>query len=222
MRESTDFEKALFYFNQCLSADYTHTDKAASFCVERNGDAAVIYFEGSNGAVDWKHNFRFASRPYTLTGADYRCHRGFLSVFLSALPFLEKTVRDTSVKEITVVGYSHGAALALLCYDYIAHKREDLSDSLFGYGFGTPRVFKKGLSRKVRMRFRKFTYITNRDDIVTHLPLWLFGYRHVKRHCKIGKRGRYSMVNAHRSEHYQSELKNAAEGKQRKEFVYDG
>ncbi|MBQ4121251.1 MAG: lipase family protein [Clostridia bacterium] len=222
MRGSTDFEKVLLYFNKCLSADYIHTDKEASFAVERSGERAVIYFEASNGLPDWKHNFRFASRPYTLTGEDYRCHRGFLTAFLSALPFLEKTVRDESIKEITVVGYSHGAALALLCYDYISHKREDLTGSLFGYGFGTPRVFKGGISREARLRFRDFTYITNCGDIVTHLPFRLFGYRHVKRQCKIGKRGKYSMIDAHRPENYQSELQSAAVEERRKEFVYDG
>jgi len=222
MRESTDFEKVLCYFNKCLSVDYTHTDKGASFFVERNGECAVIYFEASNGLPDWKQNFRFASRSYKLTGEDYRCHRGFLTLFLSALPFLERTLRDKSIKEITVVGYSHGAALALLCYDYISHKREDLADSLFGYGFGSPRVFKGCISREAKARFRDFTYITNRGDIVTHLPFRLFGYRHVKKQCKIGKRGKYSMIDAHRPENYKSELQSAAEEEQGKELIYDG
>lgn len=222
MRESTDFEKALGYFEKCLSADYIQTEKKASFAIEQEGTRAVIYFEASNGFSDWKYNFRFASRPYTLTGENYRCHRGFLTVFLSVLPFLEKTVRDRSIKEITVVGYSHGAALALLCYDYIAQKREDLADSLWGYGFGSPRVFKGSMSHDAKQRFRGFTYITNRGDIVTHLPFRLFGYRHVKKQCKIGKRGLYSMIDAHRPEHYQTELKKAADLKKRKEVVYDG
>ncbi|MBO7739932.1 MAG: hypothetical protein J6S34_00240 [Clostridia bacterium] len=221
MRELTDFEKAKGYFERCLTADYIHTNKEASFAVERQGERAVIYFEASNGLFDWKHNFRFASRAYSLTGEDYRCHRGFLTVFLSALPFLEKTLRDKSIKEITVVGYSHGAALALLCFDYIACKREDLSGSLFGYGFGTPRVFKGRVSKEAKARFRQFTYITNRGDIVTHLPFRLFGYRHVKKQQKIGKRGKYSSVDAHRPENYRAELIEACERK-REEFVYDG
>lgn len=221
MRDSVDFEKVLFYFNKCLTARYTHTEKEASFAVERDGDRAVIYFEASNGAIDWKNNLRFASRQYGLTGENYRCHRGFLSVFLSALPYLEKTVRDKSIKEMTVVGYSHGAALALLCYDYIMQKREDLSHSLSGYGFGSPRVFKYRLSKKAKARFRHFTYISNCGDLVTHLPLRLFGYRHVKRQCRIGKWGRYSMIDAHRPENYQKELEVLCE-KERKEHVYDG
>ena len=222
MRESDIYEKALLYFDKCLNGKYLHTDKGASFFVERNGDSAEIYFEASNGIPDWKHNFHFASRSYNLTGEDYRCHSGFLTVFLSALPFLEKTVRDGSIKEITVVGYSHGAALALLCHDYIAHKREDLADSLFGYGFGTPRVFKGGLSPEARRRFDGFTYISTRGDIVRHLPFRLFGYRHVKKQQRIGKRGKYSMIDAHRPESYQNELKREIDRKARKEFVYDG
>lgn len=220
MRGSDDFETVLGYFNRCLDGNYLHTDKDASFFVERKGNEAEIYFEASNGFFDWKHNLYFVSRRYGLTGEDYRCHSGFLSVFLSALPFLEKTVRDKSIHKITVVGYSHGAALALLCYDYIAHKREDLADSLFGYGFGTPRVFKGRLPFEARRRFGGFTYISNRGDIVTHLPFSLFGYRHVKRQCKIGRRGKYSMIDAHRPESYKRELLLLAEEK-RKDYIYD-
>jgi len=223
MREFTDFEKALGYFNKCLTVDYTHTEKEASFAVERERNRAVIYFEASNGLPDWKHNFCFASRPYHLTGEAYRCHRGILTLVLSILPYLVKTVRDKSIQEITVVGYSHGAALALLCCDYIACKREDLSGSLFGYAFGSPRVFKGRISKEAKARFQQFTYMTNRGDLVTHLPFWLFGYRHVKRQCKIGTLGKYSMIDAHRPENYQKEMKRAAEeNANRKDFVHDG
>lgn len=219
MRESIDLKKAGYYFEKCLTADYIHTNQKASFAVERQGERAVIYFEASNGLVDWKHNFSFSSRAYTVTGENYRCHRGFLTVFLSALPYLEKTIRDKSIKEITVVGYSHGAALALLCYDYIAGKREDLLGSLFGYGFGTPRVFKRRLSQNAKERFCDFHYITNCGDIVTHLPFRFFGYRHVKKQQKIGKPGKYSPIDAHRPESYEKELGVTCK---RKDFVYDG
>lgn len=221
MRDSLDFEKALFYFDKCLTVNYTHTEKEASFAIEKDGDRAVIYFEHSNGASDWRYNLCFASRKYDLTGEAFRCHRGFLTVFLSALPYLESTIRDERIKHFTVVGYSHGAALALLCYDYIVQKREDLSDSVFGYGFGSPRVFKGWLSQRARARFEHFRYISNRGDIVTHLPLRLFGYRHVKRQDFVGKRGKYSSVDAHRPENYQSELLALCE-KRRKDYVYDG
>ena len=89
----------------------------------------------------------------------------------------------------------------------------------FAYPFGL--VVKGRVSKEAKARFRQFTYITNRGDIVTHLPFRLFGYRHVKKQQKIGKRGKYSSVDAHRPENYRAELIEACEQK-REEFVYDG
>ena len=139
---------------------------------------------------------------------------------MAALPYLEGAILDQTVKRITVVGYSHGAALALLCYDYIYDRRPDLRGNLAGYGFGSPRVFKRGhSSSSLRERFESFHYYTNRGDIVTHLPLWLFGFRHVKKPDRIGKKCAYSMTTAHRPESYQRELALAAENEKKGAYV---
>ena len=215
----TENERLLSLFEQCLHCSYRKVEEDASFAIKHRGSCLTVFFQDSEGLLDWKHNLAFRSKPYGKGGL--RCHGGFYRVFKAALPYLEKEIADPSVKKITLVGYSHGAALALLCYKYALDARADLAGKIEGFGFGTPRVFKKGLTKEEKARFSGFTYIKNIDDIVTHLPLWLFGYRHVKPPLLIGARGRYSMIDAHRPTSYQEELRRLGAEEEEKELVHD-
>ncbi len=207
MKQLSDYNKLWHLFAECLSARYRRVENGADFAIRRVNNDVTIFFEHSDGALDWKNNFSFASRPYRDMGEGWRCHRGFLSVFRAAEPYLAPVITDETVKKITVVGYSHGAALALLCHEYIWFHRPDLRDSLEGYGFGCPRVFYGRMTPTLQARWERFFIIRNIDDIVTHLPPRLFGYRHVKAPLLIGERGRYSQVDAHRAESYLQELR---------------
>ena len=48
----------------------------------------------------------------------WRCHRGFLRVWKTIKPYIEQ-IDFSKAKKIVVVGYSHGAAIATLCHEYI-------------------------------------------------------------------------------------------------------
>ena len=50
------------------------------------------------------------------------------------------------------------------------------------------------------------TVVRNIDDIVTHLPPKILGFTHVGKMLEIGKRGKYSSVDAHRPENIMREL----------------
>ena len=102
--------------------------------------------------------------------------------------------------------YSHGAALAVLCHEYVWYNRPDLRDRICGYGFGCPRVFWGFRTKKRMQRWKRFTVIRNVDDIVTHVPLAIWGYSHVGSMIKIGEKGKYSPVDAHRPENIMAEL----------------
>lgn len=217
MKQYPDYQTLLTLFDECLSIEYRHVENDASFAIKREGESVTIFFQDSDGILDWRNNFRFAARPYRMMGEVWYCHRGFLSVFRASLPYLTDTIMDESVKHFTVVGYSHGAALALLCHEYIWFHRPDARASLRGYGYGTPRVISATMTQSLWKRWENFTYIKNIDDLVTHLPPRLFGYRHVKRQLLIGQKGKYSMIDAHRAESYRRELSLAGE-KQRKVF----
>ena len=195
-------------FIKCLSASYREDGGSANYAVEREYDTAYILFEDSNGADDWSVNIDFPAKPYQRTGEAVRfAHRGFLDAWYRTEKYISPTVRDTSIKKIIVAGYSHGAAMALLCHEYIWSERPDLRESLEGYGFGCPRVIWGYIGEDARRIWDNFLVIRNIDDIVTHLPPASLGYFHVGRLLEIGEAGKYSSVEAHYADNIVTELR---------------
>lgn len=194
-------------FASCLKADYRVVEDGGSFAVVRDGDVLYIFFEKSNGYEDWINNLSYRAVPRGREGDEWYCHEGFLRVFESVLPYIERLIASKSVRKIITVGYSHGGALSLLCHEYAWYTREDIRDAIEGYGFGCPRVV-LGNVRDEGERWRNFLVIRNIDDIVTHMPPTFLGYRHKGRFLEIGKSGKYSRIDAHRAENYIFELEN--------------
>ena len=110
---------------------------------------------------------------------------------------------NKKIEGITCVGYSHGAAIAVLCYENVWFNRPDLRENIFGYGFGCPRVIWGEIPDN---RWNNFTVVRNIDDAVTHLPPAVLGYKHVGKMLEIGKKGRYTPIDAHRFENILNEL----------------
>lgn len=191
-------------WNRVINADYHHVENDGSYAIEREGDTVYLLFQKSNGKVDWKNNLDFPAKAYNDQEIPWKCHRGFLRVWKSIKPYIADTVHDMSVKKFVIVGYSHGAAIASLCHEYVWYERQDLDhgEGIVGYGFGCPRVYfgwrlKKGL----RYRWRNFHPIRNEKDIVTHCPPLLFGFRHVNDIIQLHS-GATNAVDAHRPEEY--------------------
>ncbi len=212
--ERSDREYLADIFDVCLNANYITVEGGGSFALEKDGERLLVLFEKSDGYEDWQNNLDFkavmhsgreVAAPYSQMNEEWYCHAGFLRVWKSILPYIKGALLDLDFREITCVGYSHGAALALLCHEYIWYNRHDLRGRIYGYGFGCPRVIYGNVENE-RARWQDFYIIRNYDDIVTHLPPRLFGYRHVGKVITIGGAGRYSRVDAHRAENYIAEL----------------
>ncbi|MBQ8404475.1 MAG: lipase family protein [Clostridia bacterium] len=194
-------------FQKCTSQNYIHVENSGDYFIERDGDSLYIYLECSNGIEDWKNNFNFPAKPYKRMGkAVWFAHRGFLKVWKSIEPYIERHVKDKSVNNITIVGYSHGAALAVFCHEYAWYHRPDIRNNLLGYGFGCPRVFWGIKSKQIKQRWDRFKIIRNIDDIVTHVPPLLFGFSHIGTMIEIGRKGKYNPIDAHRPENIVAEL----------------
>ena len=172
-------------FTRCLNVAYTTVSEDGDVAIVRNENAVTLYFEHSDGKLDWKNNFTFPAKPYRDMKNIWFCHRGFLKVWKAIEPHVRDVITDTTVTKFDIVGYSHGGALAQLCYEYVKFNRPDVE--VTGVGFGAPRVF-WGFARKaVTERFNGFIVVRNGKDIVTHLPPVLFGFRHVGTVAKIGE-----------------------------------
>lgn len=172
-------------FRKCLQTKYKHVDNDASYSMVRNGHTVHLYFEWSNGELDWKNNFDFPAKPYRDMENTWFCHRGFLKVWKSIEPHIADTINDPEVRTIDIVGYSHGGAIAQLCYEYVKFNRPDVK--VEGVGFGAPRVFWGFANKKVMERFKGFEIIRVGNDLVTHLPPVIFGFRHVGTVIKLGE-----------------------------------
>lgn len=190
-------------FNECLKAKYIHTENDGSYAVARSGDKLTLLFEWSNGKRDWLNNFDFPAKPYRDMKNLWFCHRGFLKVWKSIEPHLKDYIFDLTVTEIDIVGYSHGGAIAQLCFEYVKFNRPDVE--VTGYGFGSPRVL-WGLARKaVKSRFEGFKVIRNGKDIVTYLPPVLLGFHHVCEVVRVGESE--GLIKDHYPERYKEALK---------------
>ena len=194
-------------FCRCLDAPYMHTNNSADYYTKRDKDTLYIFLECSNGSIDWQNNFDFPAIPYKRMGKTvWFCHRGFLRVWKSIEEVISPEIMDKTLKNIITVGYSHGAALATLCHEYIWYNRPDLRFSIEGYGFGSPRVLWGIPNRCTNSRWQRFNVIRNINDIVTFVPPRLFGYFHVGHMITIGKDGKYTSIDAHRPENILFEL----------------
>ena len=131
----------------------------------------------------------------------YKVHRGFLEAWKQVEDIIIAKVTELNNrnnfkwKHITVVGYSHGGALAAFCHECIWFWRPDLRDGGFeGYGFEAPRIY-AGYKVKPELQERWATFYVIRDktDVVTHCPPKIFGYCHVGDIIKI--KGDVNLVN---------------------------
>ena len=194
-------------FEECIRMQYIHIDNSADYALKKDGNTLYIFFESSNGAEDWRNNLDFPAKPYKRMGRTiWFAHRGFLNVWKSIEKYIAKDIADETVQKIVIVGYSHGAAIAVLCHEYVWFHRPDLRGNIEGYGFGCPRVFWGMQTANLRRRWAGFLVIRNRGDIVTHLPPAFLGYSHVGTVLTIGAFGKYTGFRAHYAENILNEI----------------
>ena len=202
------------YFQRCLDASYTTENNGADWAVERDGDELLILFEHSRGSLDWMNNLNFHAVPYREMHPIWQVHAGFLSVWQAAKPAVAEAVEPylslppakSPVKRVTIVGYSHGAALAVLCHEWLWYRYPLWRAVLNGYGFGGPRVLYGCPTPSLAARWAQFRLLRNNDDPVTHLPPRAFGYCHVGNLLQIGD-GATSGIDSHRPENYLASLR---------------
>lgn len=177
---------------------YITVGEDVDYCFKQEGPTLYIYLEPSNGKLDWKHNFMFAKRPYKDMKIPYRVHRGFLKCWKYIEDIVIEKIKDTSIREIIVVGYSHGGALSMLCHECCWFHRPDIRDNIWGIGFDSPRVYAGFKVKKaLKERWAQYIVIRNHTDLVTHVPPFIFGYRHVGKLVKIGKHKKYGFIKSH-------------------------
>ena len=172
---------------------YEQVGDGVNYAFLEENDSLFIFFEGSVQISDWVRNFLFRKKPYHDMEISYHVHRGFLAAWKEVEDIIiAKICEDDNEgnykwKHITVVGYSHGGALAGFCHECVWYWRPDLRESgLEGYGFEAPRFYASyHVKKELKERWAKFVVVRCSSDIVTHCPPCIFGYTHVGNILKI-------------------------------------
>lgn len=192
----------LFY--TCAFSEYKEAGDDVNYLFIEEGKQLYIYFQGSNSISDWVRNFLFKKRPYKDMKIPYRVHRGFLAAWKEVEDIIiakitEKKDDEYRWKAITVVGYSHGGALAAFCHECVWFHRPDLREGcLLGYGFEAPKIYGGfKVKKELRERWATFTVVRNKNDIVPTMPPFIFGYCHVGNYLKIGQHNKRQCIKNH-------------------------
>ncbi len=194
-------------FLLCLIIPYQQVGISSNYAMKRVNETLYLFFDYSKGVNDWRINFNFPAKAYKRMGKTiWFAHRGFLKAWQEIEPMLKKDILNKDIKKIIITGYSHGAAIAMLCHEYVWYNRPDLRNNIEGYGFGSPRVFWGFKYKAVKCRWERFTVVRNINDLFTHLPPALFGFSHVGKMLKIGEKRKYSQIKAHYANNILKEL----------------
>lgn len=199
-------------FKTCVSIPYDSAGSDVNYKLVRNDSVLNIFFQGSDSALDWINNFKFRAKPYDGMPNSWKCHGGFLQCWNIAKPFIEEVLYDTSITDIIITGYSHGAAIAALCHEFCWYNRPDIRNNIRGYGIGCPRIFAHwAVPKSLKRRWANFFVVRKDNDLVTHVPFKLLRFSHVSRPIVIGSRKDENMIKSHYPDVYIRELENYIE-----------
>ena len=165
------------------------TDTLGFFMLE--DEILYISFRSSRtllqDSVDLTYNRRIGLRPLPfLPESGIKAHRGYIEKYMSVRDIILKELVDSKPKEIILVGHSAGGAMASLTFIDIKNLYPDTP--LNAVTFGMLRVFNVEGAKWFRTYRDNFIRVVNGRDLIPNIPPLLFGYRHVGRLVRIGKR----------------------------------
>jgi len=145
-------------------------------------DNKVLSFQGSVQISDWINNILFLPKvikPYKNMKDIWFAHHGFVKMWKSISDEISSVIGETD--NITISGFSQGAALAILAAEDLRFKGKNVKLITFG----SPKVFWGIIPKSVKKRTIGIHYCA-RGDLVAHIPFSLLGYSRQGTTKKIG------------------------------------
>lgn len=174
-----DFREA---YSQTLNGPWImDMTKTTEWSLRVVNGVSILVFPPTPNKVSWFENFAFLKIPYKDMVQEWGVHAGFLFKWKQVEDDVLEAVKG--IPSLTIVGYSEGAALALLAHEDIGYQypKMAIETVTFGcprvVGWGAPSYLWKGLTR-----------VVYGNDIVTHVPFAALGFKHVGVKVSVGPR----------------------------------
>ncbi len=106
---------SLALFEACLHGPWITSGRNIEFKIENS----VLYLQSSREFSDWLFNFNFPVVPYKNMKEKFFVHRGFVKAWQSVRDEVMSRVDEFEV----IVGYSHGADVAILAHEDFRYVR---------------------------------------------------------------------------------------------------
>ena len=163
-------------FERAIRARASTAGKNTQYAIYDDGKAVYLSIEGSCDADDWRFNFDFVVTPYKHMTETWLVHRGFATAWKLARDQIKRDV-DAALaggnKRLMVLGFSHGAALAVLAHEFFKYNGYAPETHAFGC---PPLIWFP--TKSIKSRFANLTVHQVRGDIVTVISK-IVGYRDV-------------------------------------------
>ena len=154
-----------------IEEDYIFNDDntETQFFIAHSSKQVLISVRGTEpGKIkDWLQDIK--TDEVNFSEGNGQVHKGFYECFLFVKEKIDDIIKLNSMKEIIVTGHSLGGAIATLTAAYI---RENVTDKVILYTFGSPRVGNKTFSEYFS-KTKPLVHLrcVNDKDLVTNIPL---------------------------------------------------
>jgi hypothetical protein len=169
---------------QAMTAMAVHPEKFGFLVREQATGALLVVVRGTLVIEEWLKNFTAVPSPYEFVPDLGQVHLGFQVVYGSIRNSVINALQgQPPAARITLVGHSLGGAITTLAApDIMTNLQRPLVDVCT---VGAPRVGKQDFRERFNARITDCFRITNRLDIVPHLPTVAAFWRHVGEEIEV-------------------------------------
>jgi len=150
--------------------------------------------------IDLHYNLKISKRRDKIFPQNnIRGYSGFLDKYHAIRPAILKRMDMLAPDQpVVLLGHSGGGAIAAIAFMDLTQLYPEID--LVGITYGMPRVFNWHGAAWFEQYRNKFIRIVNGRDAIPNFPPALFGYRHIGRLIRIGRRPIYKIYSTY--DHY--------------------
>jgi triacylglycerol lipase len=181
--ESPEVREAVMNDLEATEAAVADPSAFGFVILEEKTGSVLVCIRGTQTPREWRANFTAVPNPFSLAPDYGLVHLGFEMMHRSVSGSIAAALRNVGPNaRVTVIGHSLGGAMATLAAVDI---KRNLGRQVDVCTFGSPRVGKFIFRSKFNSEIPICYRVTNRGDIVPHVPTMLTGWTHVGEEIEV-------------------------------------